>query len=153
MDNLQNVTVDEHNATIKMIDGCLVDTAAGTLELCLAKDGKIPEIAGIQTVEAYAFARCAFTATDLYIPEGVTTLKANALAGISAAEDGAQFTVYLPASLRTLGRCPSNLTYNYAGTLQEWNEGVTLQGFGKHDYFYLTTTDVQEPIFIESIQK
>lgn len=153
MDNLQNVTVDEHNATIKMIDGCLVDTAAGTLELCLAKDGKIPEIAGIQTVEAYAFARCAFTATDLYIPEGVTTLKANALAGISAAEDGAQLTVYLPASLRTFGRCPSNLTYNYAGTLQEWNEGVTLQGFGKHDYFYLTTTDVQEPIFIESIQK
>lgn len=153
MDNLQNVTVDEHNATIKMIDGCLVDTAAGTLELCLAKDGKIPEIAGIQTVEAYAFARCAFTATDLYIPEGVTELKANALAGISAVDDGAQLTVYLPASLRTLGRCPSNLTYNYAGTLQEWNEGVTLQGFGKHDYFYLTTTDVQEPIFIESIQK
>ena len=153
MTNLQSVTVDEHNATIKMIDGCLVDTAAGTLELCLAKDGKIPEIAGIQTVEAYAFARCAFTATDLYIPEGVTELKANALAGISAVDDGAQLIVYLPASLRTLGRCPSNLTYNYAGTLQEWNEGVTLQGFGKHDYFYLITTDVQEPIFIESIQK
>jgi hypothetical protein len=121
--------------------------------MCLAKDGKIPENAGIVTVDAYAFACCEFAATDLYIPEGVTELKANALAGIFAAEDGAQLTVYLPASLRTLGRCPSNLTYNYAGTLQEWNEGVTLQGFGKHDYFYLITTDVQEPIFIESTQK
>ena len=153
MNNLQSVTVDENNATIKMIDECLVDTATGTLELCLAKDGKIPENAGIVAVDAYAFACCEFEATELRIPEGVTEIKPNALAGLANEDTGAQFTVYLPVSLRTLGKVPGNPVYRYAGTQQEWNENVTLNGFGKHDYFYLYTTDVQEPIYVEVPKK
>lgn len=148
--HLQSVTVAEDNATIKMIDGCLVDTATGTLELCLTEDGKIPENAGIVTVDAYAFACCMLEANELRIPEGVTEIKENAFAGAFDEFDGTQHSIYLPASLRILGKCPSYPVYYYAGTQQEWNENVTLNGFGKHDYFYLYTTDVQAPIHVEA---
>ena len=152
MPDLQSVTVADENPTIKLIDDCLIDTATGTLELCLAKDGKIPEDAGIRILDDYAFARCVPAyATEglnlffyLSIPQGVTEIKEGCFERIFSEWDNVALYIYLPTSLRVFGRNPKYPIYYYAGTTQEWNDNLTFVGMTKYDYIYLCPADAQQ---------
>lgn len=149
MERLQSVTIADGNATIKMIDDCLIDTATGTLELCFAKDGKIPENAGIQIVDAYAFVFCELTPDaqsaggirHLYIPEGVSEIRTHAFDGIFNEQDRIPLSIHLPISLRVFGRNPDYPVYYYAGTEKEWESALTFMDMKKGDYIYLYPSD------------
>lgn len=150
LNKLQSVTVDENNAVIRMIDGCLVDTETGTLLRCLG-DGRILDGASITTIGGYAFVGCELGSGELYIPEGVTTLEANCFSGM-ALENVSSITVHLPASL-VLFEDPDagdliyvECVYEYAGTLQEWNERVKFTDVTKENtYILLKTADMDAP--------
>lgn len=148
--NLQSVTVDANNANIRYIDGCLINTETGTLLRCLG-DGRILDGASITTIGSYAFVGCELGSAELYIPEGVTTLESYCFSDV-ALEDLSSITVHLPASL-TLFEDPDAVdyiyeerVYDYAGTLQEWNERVKFTGVTKEDAFILLkTADMDAP--------
>ena len=150
LNNLQSVRVDENNATVRMIDGCLINTETGTLVRCMS-DGRILDGAGIKTIGSYAFVGCELGSAELYIPEGVTTLESYCFSGVSL-KDLSSITVHLPASL-TLFEDPDAVdyiyeerVYEYAGTLQEWNERVKFTGVTKEDAFILLkTADMDAP--------
>ena len=150
---LQTVTVAEDSA-LQMIDGCLIDTETGTLKLYLRKDGKFPADAEIRVLDANAFASCRLQANangegELHIPEGVTEIREDALAGISV-EDAYSAHIYLPKSLAYFGGFTSEnynceVIYHYPGTMEEWEREIV---FGKADWdsaILLLTSDVTNP--------
>ncbi len=148
-ENLKSVTVAQDNPAIKMIDGCLVDTANATLMLYLREDGNVPTDAGIQIVDTYAFSHFYMplpdgnmnARLDLYIPEGVTELGSDCFKGIET-ERQATLNIHLPASLRKVGKIPNSFLYHYDGTWQEWESGITFEPSGKKgEYIRLKTTD------------
>ena len=149
MENMQQVTVSAENPTLKMIDDCLIDTATGTLELCLAQDGKIPEDAGVTIIAAYAFALCELTPDTqswagirhLYIPEGVSEIRTRAFDGIFDERDRIPLSIHLPVSLRVFGRNPDYPVYYYAGTWEAWESALTFVDMKKGDYIYLYPSD------------
>lgn len=154
LSELETVTVAQDHPTFEVIDNCLIDTATGTLKRCLAEGGKIPENAGILTIDAYAFAGCTPTHTveggqmifHLYIPESVIEVRPDGFSGISDVNSIAQFRIHLPAGLRSFGSNPSNPVYYYAGTAQEWNDNVRMVSVRKNDYIYLYTTDAEQAV-------
>jgi hypothetical protein len=150
---LQTVTVAEDSA-LQMIDGCLIDTETGTLKLYLRKDGKFPADADIRVLDANAFASCKLQPNangegELYIPEGVTEIREDALTGISV-EDAYSAHIYLPKSLAYFGGFTSEnynceVIYHYPGTMEEWEREIV---FGKVDWdlaILLLTSDVTNP--------
>ena len=155
LSELKTVTVAQDHPTFEVIDNCLIDQGTGTLKRCLAEGGKIPENAGIRTIDAYAFVGCIPNHTvegvqmifHLYIPEGVIEIRPDGFTGIldaSAISAMPQFRIHLPASLRSFGSNPSSPVYYYAGTAQEWNDNVSMVSVRENDYIYLYTTDVAQ---------
>ncbi|MBQ7379529.1 MAG: leucine-rich repeat protein [Clostridia bacterium] len=147
--NLQNVTVDENNAVIKMVDGCLVNHATGTLLLCM-NEGAILDNVGIQALGSYAFSHCELKLGEggvregihLYIPEGVTVINPHAFTGMEI-EDITCFTIHLPASLQTFAVPMDIWVYEYAGTSAEFQERITFTNVSKGDYLYIKTSDME----------
>ena len=124
---LESVTVDAEHPTLKMIDGCLVDTPSGTLALYLREDGIFPEELDLRILDSYAFAACtlrkgADQETSLHIPEGVIEIRENCFTGISFGESPTGY-VYLPESLAHFGtqtQHPScEIIYRYPGAPKE----------------------------------
>lgn len=152
---LEDVTVDAEHPTLKMIDGCLVDTSTGTLALYLREDGTFPEGLDLRILGSYAFAACAPLpveadgAPSLQIPEGVTEIKKDCFAGISFTTAPTGY-IYLPASLGTFSATyrsnGSELIYCYPGTLEEWSKNVTFVQVSKKDCIYLLTSDAEQPM-------
>jgi hypothetical protein len=150
---LKTVTVAE-DSSLKMIDGCLIDTETGTLKLYLREDGYFPADADIRVLDANAFASCTLQArlgkeTALHIPESVTEIREDALAGISV-KDAYSVHIYLPKSLAYFGGFTSEnyhceVIYHYPGTMSEWENDVS---FGTVDWdcaILLQTSDVTDP--------
>ena len=147
-ENLQDLTVAEDNPTIKLIDGCLVDTATGTLKMYFREDGEIPASAGVQVLDAYAFSLCrlqeqkdgAFRGVYLTIPEGVTEIKTNCFADVVLGDD-VPLHVFLPLSLSVFGRPEVRHAYHYEGTMEAWEELITFTDTKKGDYVYVYVAD------------
>lgn len=165
LDQLESITVDENNPTVKMIDNCLVDTATGTLLRCLG-DGRVVDQAGIKVIGSYAFTGCELKLGEggvkegihLYIPEGVTTLQKDCFDGMII-EDMMVFTIHLPMTLETF-ESPDELeeifVYTYAGTMQEWEERVSFADVSEDDcYVYVKASDQStfKQYFIPKSQK
>jgi hypothetical protein len=155
--NLESVTVAAEHPSLKMIDGCLVDTETGTLKLYLREDGKFPADADIRILESYAFSICTLQPilgkeTSLHIPEGVLEIKQNCFASKKLVKVEQTVNIYLPASLRFMGgeRVTSLLDYylvifHYAGTQEQWESEMTFGQMGKKDFIYLQTSDGTQP--------
>lgn len=154
--NLETVTVAAEHPSLKMIDGCLVDTETGTLKLYLREDGKFPADADIRILESYAFSICTLQPilgkeTSLHIPEGVLEIKQNCFASENLAKVEQTVNIYLPASLRFMGgeRVMSLdyylVIFHYAGTQEQWESEMTFGEMGKKDFIYLQTSDVTQP--------
>ncbi len=150
---LENVTLAE-DSSLKMVDGCLIDTETGTLKLYLREDGYFPADADIRVLDANAFVSCKLQArlgkeTALHIPESVTEIREDALAGISV-KDAYSVHIYLPKSLAYFGGFTSEnyhceVIYHYPGTMSEWENDVA---FGTVDWdcaILLQTSDVTDP--------
>lgn len=155
LSGLETVTVAKDHPNLKMIDGCLVDTATGTLKLYLREDGEFPENTNVQTLDSYAFALCDLSPTEqgevsLRIPEGITEINRYCFDGLSMGEAlGAH--IYLPQSLSFFGGETQydymhELFYHYPGTLEEWESGITFGKMDKRDYVYLFTADADQLI-------
>ena len=145
LSNLHTITVDEDNPYMKMVDGCLVNTETGVLEICLNKDGAIPENAGITTIKNHSFEyfdpqfpgpEAEDISVQLTIPEGVTHMEYfwfyigdygadNDISNDYIAIQG-KIKIALPESLEFIFVNPmhSGYCYEYAGTMQEWLERV-----------------------------
>ena len=145
LDNLQTITVDENNPSLKMVDGCLVNTDTGVLEICLNKDGAIPENAGITTIEDYSLVyfdpqfpspEAEDISVCLTIPEGVTHMEYSGhdLSCYWDDDDPSndyivtrgKIRISLPKSLESINAISlrSGYCYEYAGTIQEWYDCV-----------------------------
>lgn len=155
MSGLESVTVADDNPTIKMIDGCLVDIATGTLKLYMRDDGMIPDSVNVQILDSYAFQCSNLSVTEtsanagihLYIPEGVTEIREYCFYEMEV-ENNSGFDVYLPASLRVFGQSYIHPTFHYPGTLQEWEMRVTCTGFKEGSSILLKTTEIDWPMEI-----
>ncbi len=156
--SLETVTVAEENPTLKMIDGCLVDTATGTLKLYLREDGDFPTDVDIRIMDPNAFLYCrlqpnAQGEVALRIPEGVIQIGRHCFANDALVEDQPIVHIYLPASLKFFGGEKEyshayQVIYNYPGTLAEWESNVVYGKVDKHDCIYLHTSDMEQPFFI-----
>ena len=150
---LETVTVAEGNPMLRIVDGCLIHTATGTLKLYMREDGKFPENADIRILDSNAFALCTLQPDEdgkisLHIPEGVTEIRKNCFTEISFGA-GWSGDVYLPESLQTFGgQAQGNfeLIYHYPGTMEEWESRVTFTDINQKSYINLVTTDSNEPI-------
>ena len=150
---LEAVTVAQGNPMLRMVDGCLIHTATGTLKLYLREDGTFPENADIRVLDSYAFALCTLQPDadgkiSLHIPEGVTEIRKECFTGITLGE-GWSGDVYLPESLQTFGgqaQGDFELIYHYPGTMEEWESRVTFTDIKPKSYINLVTTDSNEPI-------
>ena len=153
LQGLETVTVAQGNPMLRIVDGCLIHTATGTLKLYMREDGKFPENANIRILDSNAFARCTLQPDadgkiSLHIPEGVTEIRKNCFTEISFGE-GWSGDVYLPESLQTFGgQAQGNfeLIYHYPGTMEEWESRVTFTDINQKSYINLVTTDSNEPI-------
>ena len=153
--NLESVYVAEENPTFRMVDGCLLDTSAGTLKLCLRKYGKIPANAGIRILDSYAFTLCDLQPTAqgealLQIPEDITEIRKDCFDGLSVKE-GIRANIYLPVSLHVFGGETQNnyaheMIFHYPGTMEEWESGISFGDMQEGDFVYLLTSDAEEPI-------
>ena len=155
MPALETITVAADHPTLKMVDGCLIDTETGTLKLYLREDGKFPADADIRVLDSYAFAACtlypnAEGVIALRIPESVRVIKDDAFADIFAA-DALSVNVYLPAGLESFG-CLSNENYDceviyyYPGTMEQWENNVALSTTGWDCSILLVTSDITQPV-------
>lgn len=153
LQGLETVTVAQGNPMLRIVDGCLIHTATGTLKLYLREDGKFPENADIRILGSNAFALCTLQPDadgkiSLHIPEGVTEIRKNCFTEISFGA-GWSGDVYLPESLQTFGgQAQGNfeLIYHYPGTMEEWESRVTFTDINQKSYINLVTTDSNEPI-------
>ena len=153
LQGLETVTVAQGNPMLRMVDGCLIHTATGTLKLYLREDGKFPESVDIRILDSNAFALCTLQpnadgSAELYIPEGVTEIRKDCFTEISFGA-GWSGDVYLPESLQTFGgQAQGNfeLIYHYPGTMEEWERRVTFTDINQKSYIYLVTTDSNAPI-------
>ena len=151
---LESVTVDAEHPTLKMIDGCLVDTSSGTLALYLREDGSFPEGLDLRILDSYAFAACTLQANangegELHIPEGVTEIREDALTGISV-EDAYSVHIHLPKSLAYFAGFTSKnyhceVIYHYPGTMSEWANDVSFGTVNWDCAILLQTSDVTDP--------
>ena len=153
LQGLEAVTVAQGNPMLRMVDGCLIHTATGTLKLYLREDGTFPENADIRVLDSYAFALCTLQPDadgkiSLRIPEGVTEIRKECFTGITLGA-GWSGNVYLPESLQTFGgQAQGNfeLIYHYPGAMEEWESRVTFTDINLKSYINLVTTDSNEPI-------
>ena len=153
LQGLETVTVAQGNPMLRIVDGCLIHTATGTLKLYLREDGKFPESADIRILDCNAFALCTLQPDadgkiSLHIPEGVTEIRKNCFTEISFGA-GWSGDVYLPESLQTFGgqaQGDFELIYHYPGTMEEWESRVTFTDINQKSYINLVTTDSNEPI-------
>ena len=153
LQGLETVTVAQGNPMLRIVDGCLIHTATGTLKLYMREDGKFPENANIRILDSNAFALCTLQPDadgkiSLHIPEGVTEIRKNCFTEISFGA-GWSGDVYLPESLQTFGgQAQGNfeLIYHYPGTMEEWESRVTFTDIKPKSYINLITTDSNEPI-------
>ena len=145
--NFKQVSVAEDSEYYTLLDNCLIETQTHTLKLCL-NGGTIPADAGIEVLDSYALMHAEYLLGEnggregihAYIPDGVTTLNKNWLAGI-VVENPSVFTIHLPASLKTFSLPEEVWVYQYPGTRGDLELDVTFTDVAKDSYIYIRTDD------------
>lgn len=156
--NLETVTVAQDHPTLRMIDGCLVDTVQGALKLYLREDGNFPTDADIRVLDSYAFVLYDPQASadgqeklaHLHIPESVDEIRDDCFGDLNPGDDWT-IRIELPENLRYFGKQSQSdgsamPVYCYPGTLAEWESNISFGKAAKQDYIYLLTEDAEQPI-------
>lgn len=74
--SLKTIELDDDNPTFKVVDNCLIETAKSTL-IMTCQSSRIPNDGSITIIGEYALS--GLQVSEIVIPEGVTTVRANAL--------------------------------------------------------------------------
>jgi hypothetical protein len=157
LSGLESVTVAMDHPTMKMVDGCLVDTSTDTLMLYQREDGKFPEDLDVQVLGSYAFAFYkpqpsvvnGQTQVDIHVPESVIQINDDCFAGLELETEWV-CNIYLPKDLSYFGVQEQDLysgpmIFHYPGTMEEWKSDVTLGVAERRVVFCLRTADMAEP--------